>query len=289
MSRPRLRAQRGPAAGVAFRRALLVLALGIAAIPFVFPFWWMITSSFKSISEIFGFPPSLLPERPTLTSYRDVFTTQPFAQQYWNSLYIAAIVTVATILISAMAGYAFARIRFPGVNIIFVVILLGLLVPTEVTIVPLFQMVTAVGLMDTHWPLIIIPTIGAPSVIATFIMRQFFLALPVELEEAGRLDGLGRAGIFWHIAFPLARPASAAVGIFTFLHSWNTFLEPVVFLSSKERFTLPQALNQYVDANGPIWNTQLAATTLTVLPVLIVFLLAQREFIQGITQAGLKG
>ncbi len=215
---------------------------------------------------------------------------QPFARQYWNSAYIAAIVTVGTMVISSMAGYAFARIKFPGANFIFMVVLLGLLIPSEVTIVPLFQMFLKWGLVNTHWPLILVPIFGAPSVLATFIMRQFFVTLPKELEEAARVDGLGRFATFRRIALPLARPALGAVGIFTFLNSWNLFLEPVVYLSSKDKFTLPQALTQYVDAyGGPMWDVQLAAASLTALPVLIVFVIAQRQFVEGLAHTGLKG
>lgn len=272
------------------KRIALMVALIVLAVPFVFPTWWMVTSSFKPMSEILRIPPTLWPAAPTTEAYGQVFDLQPFAQQYWNSLYIAAVVTIGTILVSSMAGYAFARIAFPGANVLFVVVLVGLLVPAEVTIVPLFRLVNAVGMIDTHWPLVVIPIIGAPSVLATFIMRQFFLTLPGELEDAGRVDGLSRAGIFRRIAFPLARPAIAAVAIFTFMHSWNLFLEPLVFLSSKESFTLPLALTQYVDAyGGPIWNVQLAATTLTVLPVLAVFIFAQRQFVEGLAHTGLKG
>ncbi len=271
-------------------RASLVLLMALAAVPFVFPLWWMATSSLKSTSEILRIPPTLLPAAPSLEPYREVFELQPFAQQYWNSVYIAVLVTLGTILLSSLSGYAFARIRFPGSNALFVLVLAGMLVPAEVTIVPLFRMVNSLGLMNTHWPLIVVPIFGAPSVLATFIMRQFFLGLPHELEEAGRMDGLSRTGLFWRIAFPLAKPAIGAVAIFTFLRSWNLYLEPIVYLSSRDKFTLPQALTQYVDAyGGPMWNVQLAATTLTVLPVLIVFLVAQRQFVQGLAQTGLKG
>ncbi|TDE92622.1 carbohydrate ABC transporter permease [Occultella glacieicola] len=271
-------------------RAALVFLMIIVAVPFVFPIWWMITSSMKTTSEILRLPPSLWPESPSFDSYRQVFELQPFAQQYLNSLYIAVLVTVGTMAVAALAGYAFARIRFRGSNALFVLVLVGLLVPSEVTIVPLFRMVNSAGLIDTHWPLIVIPILGAPSVLATFIMRQFFVTLPGELEEAGRMDGLSRFGIFARIALPLSRSALAAVAIFTFLKSWNLYLEPLVYLSSKSNFTLPQALTQYVDAyGGPIWNVQLAATTLTVIPVLIVFIAAQRQFIQGLANSGLKG
>ena len=262
----------------------------VLLVPFVFPTWWMVTSSVKPISDIFAFPPDLWPRRFDFSTYAQVFELQPFARQYWNSAYIAALVTAGTMLISSMAGYAFARIKFPFSNAIFMVVLLGLLIPSEVTIVPLFQMFLKWGMINTHWPLILVPIFGAPSVFATFVMRQFFIALPVELEEAARVDGLGRFKIFWTIALPLAKPALGAVAIFTFLHSWNLYLEPIVFLSSTQMFTLPQALTQFTDAyGGAMWNIQLAAATMTAIPVLLVFIVAQKQFVEGLAHTGLKG
>jgi multiple sugar transport system permease protein len=262
----------------------------VLLIPFVFPTWWMVTSSVKPISDIFAFPPDLWPRRFDFTTYQKVFELQPFAQQYWNSAYIAALVTIGTMIISSMAGYAFARIKFPFANTIFMIVLLGLLIPSEVTIVPLFQMFLKWGMINTHWPLILVPIFGAPSVFATFVMRQFFIALPGELEEAARVDGLGRFKIFWIIALPLAKPALGAVAIFTFLHSWNLYLEPIVFLSSTNMFTLPQALTQFTDAyGGAMWNIQLAAATMTAIPVLLVFIFAQKQFVEGLAHSGLKG
>src|SRR5690606_16915321 len=228
-------------------RVALYGAMCVMLIPFVFPTWWMNTSSLKPISHIFAQPPDIIPRAIDLSSYVEAFTFQPYARQYFNSIYIAAIVTVVTMFLSAMAGYAFARIRFKGANLLFSLLLVGLLVPAEVTLVPLFQMFLSWGMINTHWPLILIPTIGAPSVFATFVMRQFFITLPAELEEAARIDGLGRFKIFWTIALPLARPALAAVAIFTFLHSWNSFLEPLVFITSSELYTLPVALTQFTD------------------------------------------
>ncbi|MEV6302211.1 carbohydrate ABC transporter permease [Actinoplanes sp. NPDC051861] len=260
----------------------------VLCVPFVFPTWWMITSSFKPNAEIFS--ASLWPSDWTFEPWRQVFTMQPFAQQYFNSAYIAVVVTLGTLVVAAMGGYAFARIRFPGQNALFLVVLTGLLIPSEVTIVPLFRMFNALGMVDTHWPLILVPMLGPPSVLATFIMRQFFLTLPGELEEAARMDGLGRPAIFRRIALPLARPALGAVAIFTFLHSWNLYLEPVVYISSQTRYTLPQALTQFTDAyQGQLWNVQLSAASMTAIPVLIVFVLAQRQFIEGLAHTGLKG
>ena len=271
-------------------RVALYGALCVLAVPFVFPTWWMVTSSLKPVGEIFAFPPSLVPTDVSLNAYGQVFTVQPFARQYFNSMYIALLVTAGTLVVAALAGYAFARIRFRGQNVLFLVVLTGLLIPSEVTIVPLFQMFRAWGMIDTHWPLILVPIFGAPSVLATFIMRQFFITLPVELEEAARVDGLGRFATFARIALPLARPALGAVAIFTFLHSWNLYLEPIVFLSTPEKFTIPQALTQFVDTyGGPMWNVQLAAAALTAIPVLAVFVFAQRQFIEGLAHTGIKG
>jgi multiple sugar transport system permease protein len=262
----------------------------VLCVPFVFPTWWMITSSLKPNADIFAFPPKLIPTDVSFRAWSDVFAMQPFAQQYFNSVYIALVVTLGTLVVSALAGYAFARIRFRGQNVLFLVVLTGLLIPSEVTIVPLFRMFNAWGMVDTHWPLILVPIFGTQSVMATFIMRQFFITLPGELEEAARVDGLGRPAIFLRIALPLAKPALGAVSIFTFLHSWNLYLEPIVFLQSKEKFTLPQALTQFVDVyQGPLWNVQLSAASMTAIPVLIVFVIAQRQFIEGLAHTGLKG
>jgi ABC-type glycerol-3-phosphate transport system permease component len=272
------------------RSVILIAALVVLVIPFAVPTIWMITSSFKPLNEIFASPPTLFAANPTTSAYAEAFTFQPFARQYLNSLYIAAIVTVVTMLVSSLAGYAFARIRFPGRNVLFLIVLTGLLVPSEVTIIPLFQIFKTLGLINTHLPLILVPAFGAPAVLGTFIMRQFFISLPVELEEAARLDGLGRIAIWWRICMPLAKPALSAVAILTFLGSWNMYLEPTVYLTSPELFTLPQALTRFTDAyGGEMWDVQLAAATMTVVPVLIVFLIAQRQFVEGLAHSGLKG
>jgi multiple sugar transport system permease protein len=271
-------------------KVILYAILLVLCVPFVFPTWWMVTSSLKPNAEIFQFPPRLWPAHASLQAWHDVFTMQPFARQYFNSAYIAVVVTLGTLVVASLAGYAFARIRFRGQNLLFLVVLTGLLIPSEVTIVPLFRMFNALGLIDTHWPLILVPIFGAPSVLATFIMRQFFITLPAELEEAARMDGLGRPAIFRRIALPLARPALGAVAIFTFLNSWNLYLEPVVYLSTRSKYTLPQALTQFTDAyQGPLWNVQLSAASMTAIPVLIVFVIAQRQFIEGLAHTGLKG
>ncbi|KAA1395256.1 carbohydrate ABC transporter permease [Aeromicrobium ginsengisoli] len=284
---PRVRPRDRAAIG---RRIALYVALIVMALPFAVPTIWMIASSFKPLSEIFASPPTIFTDSPTLAGYREAFDFQPFARQYFNSVYIAVLVTMITMFVSSLAGYAFARIKFPGQNLLFLVVLIGLLVPSEVTIVPLFQMFKNLGMINTHWPLILVTSLAAPCVLATFIMRQFFIALPGELEEAARLDGLGQVGIWWQIFLPLAKPALSAVAILTFLASWNLYLEPTVYITSPDLFTLPQALTRYTDAyGGEMWNTQLAAATMTVAPVLAVFLIAQKQFVEGLAHSGLKG
>lgn len=269
---------------------LFYAVMSVMAVPFLFPLWWMFTSSLKSSSEIFAFPPKLWPDNPSLQAYSDVFVMQPFARQYFNSLYIAILVTVGTLLISALAGYGFARLRFPGQNVVFLILISALLLPNEVMIIPLFRMMQSVGWVDTHLPLILIPMLGAQAVFATFVMRQYFLGFPAVLEEAGRLDGLGRFGVFGRIALPQARPVLSAVGILTFLKSWDLFLEPLVFLSTPELFTIPLALTQFDDPfTGPVWDVRMAAATLATLPILFAYVIAQRQFVQGIANVGIKG
>ncbi|RYH07199.1 carbohydrate ABC transporter permease [Tropicimonas sp. IMCC6043] len=270
-------------------RICWALSLGVVAVPFVFPFLWMVSSGFKSATEIFG-QPSLIPRVWRWGNFVEVFEYQPFARQYFNSIYIASSVTVITLILSSLAGYALARIRFAGAGLLMLFLVSALMVPEEVTIVPNFFLMKWLGVMDTHVPLILLPVFGPHGVMATFLMRQYFVALPKELEEAGKLDGLSRVGIWWKIALPMSRPALAAVAIITFLFSWNLFLEPLVFLSSLENFTLPLALSNFTDPYGaPLWHLQLAATSLAVLPILIVYLIAQRQIIESFAMSGVKG
>jgi multiple sugar transport system permease protein len=260
----------------------------VLSVPFVFPFWWMLTSSLKSSSEILA-KPTLIPQSWEWSNFSEVFTYQPFAQHYFNSVYIALAVTFGTLTVASMAGYGFARIRFWGNSILFLLLLSSILMPVEVTIIPLFYMMNDLGLINSHVPLIIIPIFSANGVLATFLMRQFFLDFPREIEEAAMLDGLSRFGIFWRIALPLARPALGAVAILSFLFSWNSFLEPLVFINDLDEFTLPLSLNNFNDAYGlPLWHLQLAATTLSVIPIIIVYLIAQRQIVATMARSGIK-
>ena len=265
-------------------------ALIALSAPFVFPFLWMASGSLKTPAEIFAFPPTLIPERWNWQNFVEIFRYQPFARQYANSLYIAALVTLGTLCVSAPAGYAFARIKFRGNTVLFLLLLTTLMMPTEVTIIPNFFFMKFLGLINTHVPLIILPILGANGVVSTFLIRQFFLSFPQELEDAAMIDGLGRFGVFWHVALPLVKPALGAVSILTFLYSWNLFLEPLVFMNDLRLFTLPLALNNFADAYGvPVWHFQLAATTLSVLPVLAVYVLAQQRIVDSFVLSGMKG
>jgi multiple sugar transport system permease protein len=262
----------------------------IIAIPFIFPTWWMFTASLKPIEEVFAFPASLIPNDFQISNYAEVFRLQPFLRQYWNSMFIAIIVTIISVTISTMGGYAFARINFKWRSKLFVILLSALLMPAEVTLIPIFRLMVNAGLSDSFFPIILIPAFGAHAVVGLFLMRQFFLDFPTELEEASEIDGLSRWKVFTKIALPLSGPALASLAIISFLYSWNLFLEPLVFLTEPNKYTLPVVLPQFTDTYGaPIFNVQLAATSLSVIPVMIVFIMAQRHFIRGITMTGLKG
>jgi len=262
----------------------------ILAVPFIFPTWWMFTASLKPIEEVFAFPASLIPNDFQISNYSEVFRLQPFLRQYWNSMFIAIVVTIISVTISTMGGYAFARINFKWRSKIFVILLSALLMPAEVTLIPIFRLMVKSGLSDSFFPIILIPAFGAHAVVGLFLMRQFFLDFPTELEEASEIDGLSRWKVFTKIALPLSGPALASLAIISFLYSWNLFLEPLVFLTEPDKYTLPVVLPQFTDTYGaPIFNVQLAATSLSVIPVMIVFIMAQRHFIRGITMTGLKG
>ena len=269
----------------------LVLALIVGAVPLLAPLAWTVSTSLKPEFDVFKMPPQLIPETIRWQNYADIFEFAPLAQQYFNSVYIAIVNVVGTLVVSSLAGYSLARLRFPGRSLILPVLLMALLLPEEVTIVPLFALMSEFGWVGTHLPLLIEPIFGVPTVVGTFLMRQFFLTLPRDLADAGRVDGLGEFGVFRHVAMPLARPALATLAVLTFLGSWNSFLIPLVFTSGVDTLqTLPVALTQYTDTDGtPFFALQMAATTLSIIPVVLVFLFAQRYIVEGIGRSGIKG
>jgi multiple sugar transport system permease protein len=273
------------------QRVVVGLLLTLAVLPLLLPLVWMVSTSLKPEFDVFGYPPQLIPVRWRLENYADIFAHVPFARQYVSSLYIGAANVVATAVVASMAGYALARLRFPGRFLVLPLLLSALLLPNEILIVPQYALMSSLGLIGTQIPLILEPAFGAPGIVGTFLMRQFFTSLPRDLEDAGRVDGLSAFGVFVRIALPLSGPALATLAIMTFLSSWNAYLEPLVFTSGRpELITLPVALNEFTNFDGtPQYALQMAATTLSILPVAIVFLLAQRYIVQGIARSGLKG
>lgn len=271
-------------------RAVYYAVMALLAVPFVFPTLWMIAASLKSNGEIFGRPLALLPQKPSWDNYAQVFADYPFAAQYFNSLWIAVLVTGVTLVLASLAGYGFARLAFPGRDLLFVACLSAMMLPSEALAIPQFALFKGAGLVNSHVPVVLLQIFGGTGALAVFLLRQHFLTVPRELDEAALIDGLGRLGIFRHVMLPLARPALVATGIFAFLNSWNDYFNPLVYLNSAERFTLPLGLGGFTDPLGGIfWNLTLAASTLATLPLLLAFLVAQRQFIESMTTSGLKG
>jgi multiple sugar transport system permease protein len=272
-------------------RAGVVVALLLGAVPLLAPLVWTVSTSLKREFDVFAYPPTIIPDEARWQNYAEIFIRAPFAQQYINSVYIGVVNVLGTLIVSCLAGYALARLRFPGRSLVLPILLTALLLPPEVTIVPLYALMSTLGWVGTHLPLLIEPIFATPAVVGTFLMRQFFLTLPRELTDAGRVDGLNELGVFWRIALPLARPALATLAILTFLSSWNSFLEPLVFTSgNRDLLTLPIALNQFADVDGTVdFTLQSAATTLSIVPVVVVFLFAQRYIVEGIARSGIKG
>ncbi len=271
-----------------FDRIWQSLMLIVVAALFVYPFWWMIVNSLNTAAQVFG-KPTLLPRAWLWKNYVDIFKVQPFARHLLNSVMVAIIGTVGNILVSALSGYGFARLRFPGNNILFILLLTALMMPIEVIIVPLFFQMLQWGFSDSLVPLALIPIFGAQGAFSAFLFRQFFVTVPLELEEAAKLDGLSAFGTFWHIMLPIAKPVIASGAILAFLAAWNTYLEPLVFTSSIENFTLPLSLNNFNDSYGePQWNLQMAATTVSVLPIMIVYLFFQEKVTDAMVNSGLK-
>lgn len=271
------------------RRVPAYVLLTAVALLFIGPILWMVSGSLKSINEILRYPPTILPEVFRWENYLQVFTLQPFGRQFLNSVIVMLLVCALTLLVAIPAGYALARVRPAGAAAIFVVLLSGVFIPPEAVIVPLFQAAAQIGWIDSYLPLVLFSAMLSTAPVAMFIMRQAFLTLPAEFEEAATLDGASRSRTMLQIFLPLVRPSIASAIVFTAWFSWNQFLEPLVYLRSQEMLTVPVALTLFEDAlAGPRWNIQMAATTISVLPVLIVFLIAQRHVVSGLTAGGLK-
>jgi len=262
--------------------------IAIGAIVFVFPFLWMISTSLTSAGELFKLPPKLIPDPIDLSGYQRLFGNPalPLARWVANSLLVAIAVAFLQVVTSAMAAYAFTRLNFPGRNVIFVTFLATLMVPFQVMVVPLFIEMRFLGLQETYGALII-PDMASPF--AVFLLRQAFLQLPRELEESAFVDGAGHIRVFLRFVLPLSKPTLATVAVFSFMGSWNNFLWPLVVVHNPSMMTLPLGLSTMSDQHVTDWNLLLAGATVSVLPIIAVFLFAQRYILQGIAMSGLKG
>lgn len=264
--------------------AYFILAVG--AVMMILPLLWSLSTSFKSYSEVFTNPFGLWPHKWSFQNYNEVFKAVPFHVYFWNTLKITFACTLGTLGTSAVAAYAFARLRFPGRDYLFWGYLTTLMIPRQITLVPTFILMKWLGLLDNHLSLIL-P--GIFSAYGTFLLRQFFLTLPIELEEAAVIDGCGYLRRFFQIILPLSKPALATLGIFTLMAQWNDFLYPMVFINSDQNRTLTLGLAIFRGDVDVQWNLLMAATTLASLPMVIAFLSAQRFFVEGIAMTGIKG
>ena len=263
-------------------RTALILA---GALIMLFPFAWMVATSLTNESQLFG-TPRLIPDPIDTTAYRRVADTFPLWRWMANSIGVAVVSTTLQVITSAMAAYAFARFEFRGKHLLFGVYLATLMIPLQVLIVPLFIEVSRLGLQDTYVALLL-PLIASPF--GVFLLRQFFLGLPPEIEEAARIDGAGHWQVFTRIVLPMSKPAIATLVVFAFMAAWNSFLWPLVVINSEQLMTLPLGLSQLHGRFATEWNLVMAGSTISVLPIVALYLFTQRYVIQGVALSGLKG
>lgn len=268
-----------------WQRLLCHIVLVTGAFLSVMPFLWMITTSLKPAGALYE-APLLVPIHFDWQNYVEAWQAAPFPRFFWNSVVMTVGITLAQTLLSAMAGYAFARLKFPGRNILFFLVLGTMMIPFPVTLIPSFLIVADLGWLNTYQGLIVPRAVSA---FAIFLFRQFFLSIPRELEEAALIDGANRFTIFWRIVLPLSTPVIAASAIFSFLFAWNDFLWPLVVTTKTSMQTIQLGLAVFQGQYGTFWTLLMAATVLATLPAILAFLLAQRRFIEGITSSGLKG
>ena len=273
-------------AGQFFGRWASYLLLATVSLVMIFPFLWMVFTAFKGNQEVYRYPPTLFPEQFHWDNFSHVLETVPFLRFYFNSLLVTTLVTIIQITTSALAAYAFARIEFFGRNFLFILYLGTLVIPNQVTMLPLFLMVSQLGWIDTYQALIV-PF--AANAFAVFFLRQFFASLPLELEDAARVDGAGRLRILIQIILPLARPALATITLFIFLAEWDSYLWPLIVTNTQAMRTLPIGLRFFVEESGAQLNYMMAGALMAVIPIILLFFVAQRQFIEGIARTGSKG
>jgi len=267
--------------------SLVFIVLVVASVVILAPFLWVVSTSLRLPRESFTLPPQWLPTDLHFDNYREVFRRAPFFTYLLNSIVVSGLVVIGQLITASMAAYAFARLRFPGKSLLFILLMSALMIPIQATIIPVFVLIRYMNLSDTLWSLIV-P--GWSSAFGVFLLRQFFLTIPTDLEDAARIDGAGSWQIYTRIILPLAAPALSVLAILTFNGYWNEFFRPLIFLATNDRFTLPLGL---VTLRGYLGSGSiavvLAGITLSTVPVLILYVVTQRFLIEGITLTGIKG
>jgi multiple sugar transport system permease protein len=265
----------------------IYVLLSVGLIIMVVPCVWMVLSSFKGQAELAQIPPTWIPLSPTLSNFSKLFTELNFPRYFMNSGILAVSITILNLLFCSMLGYALAKIKFAGKNALFLLVLATLMIPSAVTLVPLFVLMSKLQLVNT---LIAVILPESATALGVFLMRQFMLEIPDELLEAARVDGASEFFIFWRIVLPLTTPALATLAILTFLASWNDFLWPLIVLTNDQQYNLPVAIATFaIGEHGTDYGLLLAGAVVVVTPIILIFLLLQRYFTQGITMTGLKG
>ena len=267
-------------------RVATYLVLWLGSFLYAIPFLWMVRTSFMRLDKLFEEPPQLWPDPWIWQNYIDMWETGPFANWIVNSLILVALGMFGQTLVSIFVAYGFARTQFPGRNQLFVLILASLMLPGHVTIVPKFVMFRSVGLLDSLWPVALPDLWGQAFYI--FILRQFFLTLPLELDEAAEIDGANLLQVLFRVVIPLSKPAIATVAVFNFIGKWNEFFEPFVFIQTPEKLTLAVGIRWFRTQYGTEFQMLMAASIVSVAPIVIVFFFAQKQFIRGIALTGIK-
>jgi ABC-type glycerol-3-phosphate transport system permease component len=273
-------------------KLLAYLIAIIAAIFFALPFFWTIGTSLKQQTELYTFPPTFIPSSPRWTNYSEVFRLAPFGTFLLNTAIVTAAAVFGQVLSSAVVAFGFARFRFPGRNALFVVVLATMMLPWHVTIVPSFLLFRSLGWLNTFLPLIV-PSFFGASAFSIFLLRQFFLSIPRDLDEAAKIDGANSFQVFWQVILPLSKVALATVAIFAFIEHWNEFIGPLIYLNSTEKFTVSIGLRYFlatpITGDEPRDAILMAASLIVALPPLLLFFFAQKYFVQGIVTTGMKG
>ena len=254
---------------------------------FIVPFYWLVSTSLKSDSQLFQFPPIWFPNPVKWLNYPKALNYIPFWTYTKNTLVIAFLTVLGTVISCSLVGYSFSRIPWKGRNFFFIVLLSTLMIPYQVTLIPVLIIFKTLGWVGSIKPLVVPAFFGSAFYI--FMLRQFFMTIPTELSEAARIDGCNEFGIYWKIILPLTRPALATVILFTFINSWNDFLGPLIYLNDESQYTLSLGLQQFLSQHGAEWAFLMAASTVMILPIVLLFFFTQKTFIQGIALSGIKG